>query len=76
MPVTEADAIQFWKEIAAQGSLPKMALLAKYLLTIPATSTPSERVFSACGSTLNEHRARMKTETIEKLMFLHYNMSP
>jgi hypothetical protein len=79
LPVTEVDALSFWKQTEAfrrDLRLPVMSFIAKQLLAIPATSTPSERVFSACGATLNERRARMNTETLEKLMFLKYNMQP
>jgi len=72
MPLTELTALQFWK--TEQKTLPRMTAIAKQLLAIPATSTASERVFSLCGNTLSERRARMQPETLEKLMFLKYNM--
>lgn len=68
----DENMLTFWNK--NKQKLPKMALIAKKLLCIPATSTPSEWAFSACGYTLNERRARMNTETLEKLMFLKYNM--
>ena len=46
-----------------------MATVAKQLLAIPATSTASERVFSLCGNTVSEHRARMQSETLKILVF-------
>ena len=57
LPLTEQTALQFWK--SEQKKLPRMATIAKQLLAIPATSTASERVFSLCGNTLSERRARM-----------------
>jgi len=53
-----------------------MATTAKQLLAIAATITPSERVSSQCGITLTERRARLQPETMEKLIFLKYNMKP
>ena len=72
LPLDNNDVLNFWRSHKHQ--LPKMAILARKVLSIPATSTPSERIFSACGHTLNDRRARMNAETLEKLMFLKYNM--
>jgi len=64
MPLTEQTALQFWK--TEKKKLPRMVTIAKQLLAIPATSTGCERVFSLCGNTLSERRARMQSETLEK----------
>jgi hypothetical protein len=76
LPVTDCDALQFWKENDLEHKLPTMALIARKLLAIPATSTASERVFSVCGVTMSGRRARLNPETIEMLTFLKYNMQP
>jgi len=76
LPVTDCDALQFWKENDREHKLPMMALIARKLLAIPATSTASERVFSVCGVTMNDRRARLNPKTLEMLTFLKYNMQP
>ncbi|XP_065658023.1 zinc finger protein 618-like [Hydra vulgaris] len=76
LPVTACDALQFWKDIDREHKLPTMALIGRKLLAIPATSTASERVFSVCGVTMSERRARLNPETLEMLIFLKYNMQP
>jgi hypothetical protein len=48
--------------------LSKLAL--KYL-AIPATSAPSERVFSAAGLTIAKDRARLDPDRANELVFLH-----
>jgi hypothetical protein len=48
--------------------LSKLAL--KYLAT-PATSAPSERVFSAVGLTIAKDRARLDPDRANELVFLH-----
>ena len=53
-----------------------MALIARKLSAIPATSTASERVFSVCGVTMSDRRARLNPQTLEMLIFLKYNMQP
>jgi len=74
LPVRDSNPLSFWKLYEQQ--LPILAVLARKLLAIPATSTPSKRVFFVCGDTLNERRARTNTETLEQLVFLKYNMCP
>jgi len=51
-----------------------MADIAKQLLSVPATSTSSERVFSVCGAVFTERRCRLTAANLEKLVFLKYNM--
>ena len=41
------DTLVWWEGNAAR--FPKLAVLAKMLLSVPATSVPSERLFSAAG---------------------------
>jgi len=50
-------------------SCPKRADVAKQLLSAPATSTSSERVFSACGAVFTERRCRLTTANLEKLCY-------
>lgn len=76
LPVTDCNVLQFWKENDGEHKLPTMALIARKLLAIPATSTASERVFSVCGVTMSSRRARLNPETLEMLIFLKYNMQP
>jgi len=47
------------------------SILAARLLCIPATSAPSEFVFSVVGLTIAKDRARLASETANELIFLH-----
>jgi hypothetical protein len=47
--------------------------LASCILAIPATSAPSERVFSAASNIFNKKRANLKPETTDLLIFLRGN---
>jgi len=51
----------------------KMADIVKQLLSLPATSTSSERVFSVCGAVFTVRRCRLTAGNLEKLVFLKYN---
>ena len=53
---------------------PKLALAAKYCLCIPATSTPSERIFSTAGYIVNKNRSCLLPENVDKLVFLAQNL--
>lgn len=52
-----------------------MSKLARRVLCIPATSAPSERVFSAAGLTITNRRASLNAENAAALIFLHDSWS-
>ena len=64
-----SDVLSFWK--AKEATWPKLAHCARWVLSVPATSTSSERVFSAAGRTLDDRRSQLKPETVDGLLFLH-----
>jgi len=43
--------------------------------SLPATSVPSEQVFSAASNVLTKKRARLLPKNLDKLVFLHQNMT-
>ncbi len=59
----------WWK--VNQFKFPLLAHLAHQLLCIPATSAPSERVFSNAGLTIAKDHARLTPQTANELVFLH-----
>lgn len=71
--VGATDVLSYWR--VNRHNLPKLSQLARKLLSIPATSTPSERIFSTCGVLLTDRRCRLSTTSLEMLLFLKYNMS-
>lgn len=64
---------RFWKEKACQ--FPNLASLARHYLAIPATSVPSEQVFSLAGGIVTAKRARLKSKNTEMLVFCKRNYS-
>ena len=52
---------------------PLLSKLAKKLLCIPATSAPSERVFSVAGRTITKLRSRLRPDNAACLVFLKEN---
>jgi len=61
--------LQWWK--LNQGRYKLLLEVALCLLCIPATSAPSERVFSVAGLTIAKDRARMAPQTANELIVLH-----
>ncbi|XP_077370240.1 E3 SUMO-protein ligase ZBED1-like isoform X2 [Festucalex cinctus] len=67
----DSDPLQWWRFNEAR--FPTLAALAKSYLAVPATSMPSERLFSVAGDIVNQKRASLAAEHVEMLTFLHYN---
>lgn len=69
---SEMDPLEWWK--INDRSFPRVSCLAKRYLCIPATSSPSERVFSTGGNIVTCHRAALKPEAVDRLVFLSHNL--
>ena len=76
IPLNEDDGLfinllHWWKENAEM--YPAIAKLAHKFLAIPATSAPTERVFSRAGRMLFLKRASLKPEIAQRMMFIKEN---
>ena len=67
------DPFAWWRGNASR--FPHLAIVARRYLAIPATSTPSERVFSVAGIVVDKRRCALTVEMINALVFLHKNSS-
>jgi len=63
--------LSWWKDNAPR--YPKLAAVAKMILSIPATSTPSERIFSKAGFIVNKNRSCLLPKNVDTLVFLAHN---
>ena len=54
---------------------PHIAKIAKALFSIPAKSTPTERIFSKSGLIVNDLRSTLKPDMVNALLFLNKNLS-
>jgi hypothetical protein len=67
-----SDPLNFWA--TNQGCYPSFAKVARSLLAIPATSTPSERLFSKAGHIVNSKRSLLSAKMVNQLSFLSSNI--
>ena len=63
--------LSWWKQNC--GVFPNVAKLAQQYLCVPASSVPSERVFSLCGCIVNKKWASLAPENVDILVFLNKN---
>ena len=68
----KTNPLTWWKE--NEKRFPQLSKLARCLLNIPATSTPSERIFSVAGLTVNKQRCSLKPKNVDSLVFLNKNL--
>ena len=61
--------LDWWR--VNETNFPYLAKLALKYLSIPATSAPSERVFSTAGLTIAKDRARLEASRANEIVFLH-----
>ena len=65
------DILKWWK--TQRETFPHLSQLARFVFAIPATSAPSERIFSLAGLTLNVKRSRLAPSAVDKIIFVHEN---
>ncbi|KAK3726786.1 hypothetical protein RRG08_058438 [Elysia crispata] len=65
----DQDPLAWWKDVAS--STPRLALIAKDVLGIPATSVPSERLFSKAGEVISSRRGSLKAKHVDMILFLN-----
>ena len=69
--VSFLEILNWWKMAAPE--YPKLAAVARKLLSIPATSAASESVFRYAGLTVTELRNRLSQETVSDILFIRHN---
>ena len=63
------ETLDWWRQNASR--YPRVAVLARKMLARPATSVPSERLFSIGGKIITADRSSLHPETVDKLLFLN-----
>ena len=73
LPPKDVNILKWWKD--HEKVLPLLAKLAKKVLTIPASSSKSERVFSAGGNFVTKRRNKLAPKKVEDLIMIKENKS-
>ena len=68
----EENPLQWWASESCK--YPCLSKLAMKYLSVCATSSPSERVFSASGKIVTPLRSNLKPDKVDKLVFLSQNL--
>ena len=68
----DSNPLAWWKD--NESVYPNVAMLAHCYLAVPATSVPSERVFSTAGDIVTANRSALTTDNVDKLIFLKKNL--
>lgn len=66
------DPLQWWRENEAM--FPLLKNVAKRYLCIPATSVPSERLFSKAGELISHRRNGLSPNNVDMVLFLNKNV--
>jgi hypothetical protein len=67
------NSLDFWKQ--HKMTLPELYKLRLQYLCIPATSVPSERIFSKAGLLTNNRRNRLSLKNLNYIIFLNSNLN-
>lgn len=69
----QKNAAEFWAvmEKSQNKPYPILCSFIPYFFSVPATSTPSERLFSSTGYQVWDRRNRLKPVKVEEIMFLY-----
>ena len=70
-PCCRADVTEWWRQ--KEFVFPILSKLARKYLCVPASSVPSERIFSTAGNIVNKKRACLSSENVDMLVFLNKN---
>lgn len=68
----KTNVLEWWK--LNEARFPNIAKLAKAVICIPATSTPSERLFSTAGHIVSKRRTCLNPENVDVILFLNKNL--
>lgn len=70
-PEKNFDIAKFWYDERIQCMFPMLSRVAIGILSIPASSASSERVFSTTGRVLEKRRTQLSSKSVDSIAYLH-----
>ena len=67
----DVDVLVWWRDVG-QARFPRIAVMTRQFLAIPAASATAERVFSFAGLTLSDLRKSLLEGTLESIMWVKW----
>ena len=67
----DVDVLVWWRDVV-QARFPRISVMSRQFLSIPAVSVTSERVFSFAGLTLSDLRKSLFEGTLEAIMWVKW----
>jgi hypothetical protein len=64
----DVDVLAWWRDVG-QARFPRISVMARQFLAIPAVSATAERVFSFAGLTLSDLSKSLLEGTVEEIMW-------
>ena len=71
--VDDCDPLKWWRAKRREGIMVPCLNVVKKMFCIPATSVPSEQLFSKAGLLISEKRTRLSPKNVDMLLFLSKN---
>ncbi len=68
--IVQENPLQFWSSDLATVKFPLLKSLARKILSIPATSSGTERLFSLSGIILNNRRQRLSPDQVDNMLVI------
>ena len=68
----EMNVLVYWNN--NQSTYPILGSIARRVLSVPATNTTIERLFSISGNTVTNRRTRLQTSKVNQLLFIRRNL--
>ena len=73
IPAMNTDPIEWWRANATHCRLKKFLPVIKKLLIVPATSVPSEQLFSKAGDLISNKIRILSESLVNRLLFICCN---
>jgi hypothetical protein len=69
LPQQEITILDWWASVTVE--LPVLSQMARHVLSVSATSAPSERNFSLAGHTVSSRRSCLSASSVNSILFLN-----